>query len=177
MAAARQQHKVIMRSFPLPDQQMDRFPLIDHTALQQPLVNLEAWARTNRIAKQFSEQLEKLRSHISACYKTWQIVKQRRLESVAMVPSTYKHHHLKLAGPCPTSPRKILDRTNSNYETEDVKGDLLMLSQIRTLALIWRDGLTAAQVPFLSLNDKVLRQLKVACGAECGEKKYKQLFT
>ena len=174
---ARQQHIQLMRHFPLPSKSESLLSMADYDALTRPLVEAQTSALRSAVG---DSQLAKLRKHCNACYKTWKLVKYRRLATPAMVVESYAHNLAGHDGIGPMSPRKNLHRTHSNFELEDLKADLLMLTQLRVLATIWRDRFTvaeASQIPNASHGGGTgLKELKVACGANCEPRKHKQEF-
>jgi hypothetical protein len=169
--SGQEKRRIVMGDFPL-DLPLTTSVSSDYNALSPLYTRAKQEAACLSNSSSLFEQLHRLEDHVKSCHAIWNLVRSKRLPQDVDIPSEYRAKMSGQAGCGKASPRRILESPSKNERrrrkaTED--GDtLVMLSQTRALATLWRDALTVTDVPALCHfgDEASLQRLKVAFGAE-----------
>ncbi|ORX33255.1 RNA dependent RNA polymerase-domain-containing protein [Kockovaella imperatae] len=159
--ALKNKRNMLLTCFPNPLTKLST-SVSDYQAFSRPITTCN---ESPLMSVRGRQQLKDLERHCSACYIIRTTITSTREQDM--------------------DPPRLANRSNpritdGKHEQEQRNAELLMLTQIRVLASIWRDGFTladAAWIPNAANGDgRGLQELKVACGSNCESRYQKQEF-
>ena len=173
--AAKSKADDVMRSFPAPKHfNPAEGADADYRALSRLYFEAKGTAATK-------DDLLRLERHVRACHQTWMAIQSRR-PPLSVLEAYRSYLCEEENGSYLRSPSKHKNRdfhSKTENSATDTEIDMLRLTQIRELAVIWRDRLTSEDVFRDQIDaEDLLKRLKVSCAAHVvGEKsRHKQDF-
>ena len=162
-----------MRTFPL---EVARRCQADYDDLSPLYLRARAQGTTSN---GLNVQFDLLAHHVRCCKWIWDAIRARQLDRTASIRDVYRRsmngEHVVLSS---RSGAGRLHTPSKKAKAQESESDLLMLTHMRHLAVVWRDGLTAEAVPLLCHfgDEGSLRKLKVSCAVAIAAYRPKQLI-